>query len=475
MINKSIINVQGDQIFFQDKPLYFFVEGKKQEYLPASKVEITRTNGNNGYEFLIQEPGRIGIMFCTEKAKSLIGDMTTYVNTNVTSFYYCPLDCSAESMKKPIMEELDATTINRPVVHVISDVACSFSVNAEAWICCFKNNYEQHSNIITASIQDKTTFFLDVNYNYSTNLQRYCVERESIFLHRLSHTQDMKDALYYGMSCRNSPTSAKNLLSVAREIQEILNKNNVDSLIIGSMAGRLGGIQQDVNDIDILLADQSQLVTAMILLEQSCDRIEHNDFRVRMKCRDMLIEIGYDRYGIVDPPFYTRESNGLKYCDLRGLAWIALLVSCRMEGQSHVCTYQRKAVTQVDRYMKGLKIAGDVSITPDLDKVPDYYSHCVELCKRIQDLPMYYKDIRINEPFMVHGYEEEDILHVSIISNGSKNDARIVIPGHADVATWRDISGRQETCIIEVHDSFSLIFVPSIDLPGILSCQMVSS
>lgn len=461
----DIVSKLQDSILFRGIPIYCTVD--ETTYLTPSDIDVKETDC--GYEFTVKREGIITFIIPCGASRLRVGNELGYVDTNFTTQYYFPHTTDIIKRKYHIGNAFNLTSY--PIIHVIEDEqCCSFSVGAENLITFFKMAYVQYASIATHS-SGSVTFHLDISVNALLNLQRYPCIRPSFYIQKdLTDLPTITKAVFHGANIRQIPRSnIELLLERAREIQSTFLKNGIKSVIIGSCASRLNGIPVDVNDLDLMIPPD-KFADAIALMDTLGDRHNIDTYRAKYDLNGVQTDITIDNYNLVEYTGYAKNRHGLTFLDTEGLLWIHLLLLYAISRNQFTKRSVSKNMDVLFGLSAKLKSVHDNSVQVDMP-LNSYAKECVRLCDKLGKTSITPMDIRINDPFQMNCFkEEDDVYHFSIVNNGSETDARIVVGLKPKSAIFRDVAGRHEAAKIEIHDTFSLIFINKVFLPGVLSC-----
>lgn len=428
-----------------------------EQYISGNDIEFESNEYNA--KFLVKSSGTIGMMVYNFKGNLLADDCLNYVDPKISQQFV--------NTENHIVE--GSIQIDRPIMNCISEKETySFSSPNEVVITTFQYGFEPAFNII-GEYADTATFYIDKSTNYLVNLQRYPVDPKEKIFHKYCDIKEMGECLYKGYVLAEDIQNPQDKTLVANEILSITKCG----VIVGSLAGFLNGMPIHANDVDIMFDNKEQMREAAnnVCAQLGCTISEQTEFRIRIKYKDTLLEFGYDRFNLLKEPKHIRIYKDLKYLDMEGILQMCLITHYRLYRSSHVDQYHNKVSAQIFRYMTYMNpyfIYEDETIMPNV--FPEkYFGFFKELLGKINKSKLEYLDVRVNSPFRIKCFSEDNLWHMPIANLGSPNDARIICPPIKS-AKWRDITGRVEEVEYQDHDNFSIIFVDKIDFPGILTC-----
>lgn len=472
---------QDDVVLFNGHPIYFFIKTQNCEsYISTDQIKIEPTDC--GYELSFpHEPGDvIGINVPSLGLKKRIGNELKYIPDHVDDFYYYT---NGDSYGLSELHNIGKSRfVDSPIVHLIDkDVSYSFSSSStENIFSFFDMSYEPYFNIISAS-DGQCKFFVDISSNYLVNLQRHKIEPGSILINSFSNLQDISFAIFYNKQIRQSPDFHPEMIQKTREIQKILKENGFLSVIYGSLACRLNGIQIDVSDVDLLIeGDSKNCIKAASVLSEVADLKIVNDKRVDLEYNGLSFDLSWDRYQFFDEYKYFVFRDGLCYLELTGMLWINLMCKYSIDKYYEMRFKQQKNEKNLYACMAKLNMQNASSKygvcsyqEQEFQIVRQCIPHAISLCSKLNLATPIYEDIRINDPFQINAFQLDNIKHICIVNNGSLQPARVVVPNIVHRATWRDVSGKILNILnIEKHDTFSIIYLNNIFYTGILSCEI---
>lgn len=442
----------------------FMQINKHGDLLHLPLTSATQQKTDCGYRFDIQHSGSVTMLVRCEEQRMIVDNSIKEVNPDITTEYHF----RSTNIYGDTAEYM--TPISRPLLHCINseNTTFSFSTPSECIIRCFLYDYKPAFSIESTN-KEHTTFFIDIACNYLLNLQRYKPPRKTVPVGEHIDVKQMSEILYYSHYIKTQSSPSVSIISTAKKTQRILHENGIDSVIFGSLANVLNGAKQPVRDIDLMFTYENMIQAKTILMEYG-EIIEDNPFRSRISIDGNLVELSYDRFKLMSPPSNISRKDGLTYFNEIGLLIICLMSFYRLHRDTHVFDYTTKAEQQSYQAYRLLNPEPDPTILPGIQE-DEYKSSFLALLSKLHQAEMGYYDIRINRPFSVQCYKDENVLLLPIVSRGSNQHARIIVPGNPHNATWRDISDKREKPNMQISKDFTMIFINDIWLPGVLSVE----
>ncbi len=429
-------------------------------HFPVEDVILRKTDC--GYSFEVYYSGTVTMLVSCCGEHLLVDDNIKEVNLDLTTEYYHRItDTYVETAEY-------MTPISRPIIHCVKDRVFSFSTPSECIIQCFLYDYQPAFSIETTN-QECSKFLIDIASNYLLNLQRYKTNRGAIYLEDHIDVKQMAEILYYAYDIIPKSIIPIELMNTAKRVQKILKDEGVFSVIFGSLANILNGLDVQVRDIDLMFTSKDMRKARDVLVNHG-EIIEDTDFRSRIKIDDCKVEVSYDRFKLLSPLRHICTENGLTYFNVHGLLLICLMSFYRLHRETHVFDYTTKAERQSYRAYRLLDPEPDTTILPGIQE-DKFRSIFLELLDKLHHAEMAYYDVRINRPFSLQCYKDENVMLLPILNRGSSQNARIIVPKNPIKATWRDISGHVEEIKCESHEDFTILFVSDLWLPGVLSVE----
>ncbi len=114
-------------------------------------------------------------------------------------------------------------------------------------------------------------------------------------------------------------------LQLITDIQSELDEKQLPSIITGSLARYLNGIDCLVSDCDLMFKDQESMVRASNHLRGKGYDVVKQDSKEIVMSSDITLDLSYDNYHLLNMDFTIHENEGLRYFDTHGLLWLSLL------------------------------------------------------------------------------------------------------------------------------------------------------
>jgi len=468
------ITSNNTHYFLDGKPLYFhannYLLSTDRYYFTLDKIQITRTD--TGYICTIDALGcqSVTMVIPCGHRYVIMGDEYEYIDMRVRRKFYC---------KGPtqILDTGGCMDIYAPVVHLVKphENAWSCSVFGESIISCCVESYEQYVEITGIPDNHQIQFHIDVSSNYKSNLQRLKINKRHFKYHDILDIHDINNAIYYGAILERTTHNIDSILQDIKNIQKEFNQRGLYTIITGSVAAQLNGIDRECNDCDFMTKTKEEVIYAQEILK-SIGYIERSDKKFSHKHDDLIpIDISHDNYNITSNyPKYVKESHELRFFDLEGLMWLSLLNCYEFHRTSYEYNYIKndKILFDLTKQSYNQSRTCNSVVGREIQQIYPYTEQCEHLCTIIQNENMIFEDIRINEPFRVNCFGSEHKRYFSIINLGSCNNVRLVSPSLITSAIWTDVSEKETQTRIENHDNFTIIFIDKIEWPGILVCEV---
>lgn len=476
----SIRRIHSNETHYlvDDRPLYVYVNDvDKRVYISKDKISVDQTPCGYKITVAVGSYPTVTLVLPVKSGHIIVGDEWGYVNTDYPSKYYC-----AGPTKVIPLESSEI--IYAPIVHIIDgETVQSCSVFGEAQFTFCKDAYEQYIEVTGVPHQGEIIFYIDQSCNYKVNLQRPIVQRRKTYYYDLLDLSDMNRAIYYGSEIIPVKSSASAdvgymirtwgwMVTHIKDIQFILDQEHIHSIITGSVAEQLNGINCSVSDCDFMLPNHEDVLRARdILLEHGY--IWQGGYITRSES-ELKVGLSHDNYRIMNTHKHCeKELNGIRYLSVEGLMLLSLL-NCYEFHRSPYPNYYKKndrTLLRLTKYAHDHSGMCNNKVAGEIEKISAFIEPCIALCNRIKDVPIAYLDIRVNEPFRVNCFENEHSVFFSIINLGPKDHCRVVTSCNIKSAEWLDVSGGSKGCRIEDHQSFRLLFINDVSLPGILICS----
>ncbi len=474
------IDIKNGSLKFDGQTIRFFrrvpcrVSGKLiDEYLSHKFINIVETDC--GYTIKVDALGIIGMSIPCENAKLRIANEIDYCDPRFTNRYY--YSTGPNNLKN--IYDIDAsfgTVINSPIVHVVHKDKCfSFSTDRQEMITTnFKDAYVQHVNMVVYAT-DSCSFFIDIASNYLINLQRFAPTPFDIYKHHSLDVNDIKKSLIQKSTVVDACSTPIDIFDTAREVQQSLMDKGITSVITGSTSQHLNGIPTIVNDLDLMIKNKADLIDAMLIMEDIGAEASYHENRASFRLNSIKIDMCYDNYNIMDRHGMLIDDPGqqITYLSLEGLLWIHLLLMYAINRNEYPNTTKSKNLQTLFKLVrKNNEIHdqqfGTNSIVADIEGVNNFSEKCIEFCQELSGYERAYLDIKINDPFSIAIFESQGNFIIPIVNNGSRNNARIIVPFYPESASWEDISNKTREVRVEKHEDFSILFINQIFLPGLL-------
>ena len=470
----SIFQVNNNILQFEGLDIYLDYKG---QYVSSSQLKVDEINENVWCLIADFEPGEISLYFPTGNSDVLVGRELGYIDKNYDRLY-CSDDHDLRIRHKHDIDYEPYTVIDVSGFHIIDPVSTenrTFTV-AHHHPCSIRSmhhTYSHYMKITADTLCGTTNFYIYRSCNYLVNLEVFHTlpAREMDFIEPFT-LQQANEALYYLCLTRVNSAIPDNCLQIARGLQTTLAEEKIRSVIIGSLAKRLNGISCAVHDIDIMVEPGNHDHAADVLSRCS-DKISSNDLNHRFMYNGIEVDLSYDNFNIHDnfnSTFnYATTKHGLDFISIEGLMWL-YLINYYYNSSMHmdICKYHT-SIVQVHHKVSS---DGTTKRLPVTSITEEEKHRCYDLVNRYKDATQTYKDIRINRPFQVNCFMKDDDEIFTVVNNGSKCDARLIVDSCPKSAIWMDITGRQDSLEIEDHEKFSCIFIPSVNYPGYVVCTI---
>lgn len=461
---KPQIVIKKDEIFINGNNIYFY-QGKDVYFKPKD-IEIKETE--SGYIFTLSSILPTAMVVPCLNRHVIIGDNYDYFNSNVIFEYY---------YKGPtqLIDNKNCIELYYPGFHLVFDDAWTFSVYGECRLSYFYKSYQNYISIMGVPNGEKIIFYLDVCSNYQVNFHRHpMIKRPNLNITSSICIEDMNNCLYYGIKTIQKQSNTESILPVVKNLQNILSEDYLTSVITGSVAEQLNGIDCYANDIDLMFKTRPIMIHASEFLKDLGFIVfNNNDKWIRLIKDDEIVDLSYDNYNLMQTPHYIKEINGLRFLDTNGLLWLCLL----NEQEKNITQYRdsyirnKKALFEISNFNKHKNKIVNSSIINIFDKHCELYSNLLELSEELSAHNQLFKDTKINDPFKVNCFGNESKRIFSIINLGNKEDFRVITDFKPKNAIWKDLSGKKENAHIQLFDNFSAIFCNSVEYSGILVCE----
>ena len=459
---KPQITQTDEHLLLNGLPLYIY--SGNHVYFDPNEILVMGTDC--GYTFEVKNTKPVTLVVPCAKRQIIVGDNYNYVDNRAVSKYYClgPTDI----LKHDKMEQ-----IHTSIFHLIEEDALSFSVFGESVISVFHHEYEQYVSITGIPHESKIVFYLDVAENYKINLQRQNIHKREIRYIDCLDYPDICSAIYHGSKLIHQDTNIENVINTICDLQNLFFDEKLYSAIIGSTAEALNGIPCLIHDYDFMFKNWPSVVHASEILKMcGWEILETNNKSISMqKIGELKVDLVEDNYGMFKFPVNVREAGGLRFLDVQGLMWLALLNRQEFDRTLYKYPKNDKALFRLSLYANRTGLLCNTKIGPELLELVKYTEKCKEIVNILSESKLLFKDTRINFPFKINCFEYGDIRILPIINTGSVADARIVTDMKPNFAQWEDVSGKMQEAKVEINDDFSLIYLTNIDLPGILRCR----
>ncbi len=142
-----------------------------------------------------------------------------------------------------------------------------------------------------------------------------------------------------------------------KSIQSILNNENLYSVITGSFARHLNGINCSFSDCDLMFKTQEEMVRASECLKEQGYIIVEQKTKEIIMSSDITLDLSYDNYNVLAMPFTIHEDNGLRYFDTIGLLWLSLLDLQGMHYVGYEYPANEKALRELTAHAKKLNLS----------------------------------------------------------------------------------------------------------------------
>lgn len=459
-MSRPILSKTNDGIFLDGKPVYFHAE---ENYFNANEVEVI-SNSDGSLKFIVKSFIPVTMVLPVCDRKIILGDNFNETHLIKIRKYFCPGTTS-------ILSIADCEKIFSPIIHLIKDDAWSISTTGECIISLFHKFYEQYISIVGVPINEESTFFLDIAQNHRVNLQRHYVHRRQLSFAGCLELDEMKTAIYYGADIENPEPNFEFIWQNARKIQDIFWIRNLYSVIIGSAAEMLNGIKCSVCDVDFMLKDKPSMRYASEILKERDFKIIYEDYKlIKMSSGKVKIDLTFDNYNLLHTPFNVTETNGCRFFNTQGLMWLCLLNIYESTYNDNQYPRNKKAIYELTKHAMQFSMPCNTKLGHlwYLDETKT--KNCIKMCEIIRTMKLDFQDIRINDPFKVNCFSDENSNFIySVISTGENiNDFRIITPQKHTTAIWLGIDGSDVNLKKEDKDSFSFLFGDRGNFPGIV-------
>lgn len=443
------------QIFLENRPVYFYVN--ENCYLEPNDITI------ENFCFKAKTFTPTTMVIPVGNRKILTGDDYIFLNPNRVQKFYSP-------GLTEILDHKFCETIYTPSVHLVADDVWSFTVNGEAIISVFKKFYEQYVSITgVPNSVGEVEFHLDVNANYRVNLQRQPIQKRKIFFSNTLTPGEISQALFYCSEVNIKKPDLENLFLQSRKIQAIFNSENLNNVIIGSMAELLNGIECCVNDVDFMFTNKPSMVhAAETLKEYDFNQAYIDDKLIRLDNNKIKIDLTYDNYNLMSTPFNIKESNGFRFFDIQGLMWLCLLNNYESNYNNNRYPRNDKALYEISKHAFQFK-------QPCNSKLVSFWQHdydktqtLLTILNAMKNMKQDFSDVKVNDPFRVNVFCDEKNYAYSIINLGDENSCRVITPFQHKSVFWISTSQKIADVLIENKKEFSIMKIDNIDAPGVL-------
>lgn len=449
-----ILVKKNDNIFLNDMPVYFrfFNSG----YINNSLVDIQKTDC--GFKIEIEGDLPITGAFPVFYRKILVGNNINFIDTKLSSKYHFFQDVS-------FFKNYTNQKIKAPVIHLVGDKDWSISTPGECIIDVFKSNYEQYVGITGIPNENKkVTFYIDISENYRINLQRFDVKRSTkYFCGDLLSDIEIHESIFHGDSFIKLATDFNEIIKETEQIQNILNQNQVYSIVIGSVAQLLNGMQVVPGDIDLMLRDRPSMVFASELLK---DKNYHCTFLseklISLEKNNIKIDLTLDNYNLLKNPFYVRQNGNFRFLDENGILWLCLLSLQESVYTKNYYPQNEKALYEITKFCYDHNLPCNTKLTEFFEGNKNKTTRCIKICNILKKMSVNFLDIKVNEPFKVNSFSLEMDHAVSIIGTMEKNDCRLIVPFKCKHCLWESLDAEENDISIEHKNEFSIIFLKQI-------------
>jgi hypothetical protein len=461
------LSTTDKEILLNGRPIYFIA---KDRYLPPKEIFVQQDTNVVAFKFASDGPATL-VVPCFD-GEVFVGDEYEPVDTNRVSEWYSPGPTE-------LMAGSTASRIYAPFLHVVSDNVFSYSVFGECLISCFQQAYEEYASLTGVPHEGFITFYLHATENMKVALGQFGVRpREPRIFPYSMDRNEMESCIYYGTPMELVEPNADKLIDVARMAQGLFARANLDSIITGSLAQYLNNQDCFVQDIDIMLRDRPSMVhAAEILNNYKFERTINEEKWIRME-GDAIIDLSYDNHNVMTMRWHRRESHQLVFMDSEGLMWMSLvaLYECYRNKDPQMARRVSRSLFEMTAYAFDRRQPCNSVVGLETQLLEQYRAKCIELANQLSQYHLLFKDTRVNKPFRVNCFgENETTRHYAVINLGLKANLRLVTDFIAETAMWIDISGEQKVARIEKHDGFSMIFVDELLWPGVLTCTMLAT
>lgn len=436
------IQITDQKILLDDLPVYFLTLNDK--YFSRDCVQIETSDC--GVQFKIKTHEQCLMVVPAKNKKIIIGNNYDCINTKFIQKF----------------------TDTLPVFHLIDEECISISVNGETIITCFKKHFEQYMSISCNPQDNEVKFYLDTAKNYRTNLQRFN-QKFSLSYSGALENSVIEKCLFYGYEMKKEIKNFDDLFSSVFQIQKTLNSHNIDSVIIGSAAERLNGIYTQVEDIDLMVKNATDMKFASITLEENgFIKDLQNDKQISLHNDLIKIDITWDNYNVLNNPFNITCSQGLKFFNSQGLMWLCLMNECENIFTRNIYEKNKFAIYRLNNFNSMYNL-------PNNSKLQKLWIHdamktnnCQKLCNIINTMSVNFDDITINEPFKVNSFSLNQDCAYSILKLGHESTIRIVTPFLHKTAFWIGITGEILPVKMDIRSDFSFLFVDNVLNHGVI-------
>jgi len=261
------ITFDGKYYFLNNIPIHIYANdyilSANRYYLSIDKVKIHNTDC--GYLFIINSVGcqSVTMVIPTCNRKIIVGDGYEYLDPVIThKFYYNGFTSLLNSEK--------TSRCYSPIVHLIQDDdAWSCSVFGECLISCCRDMYEQYIEITGIPNNESISFYIDQSSNYKINLQRQNIDNRVIQYHNSLDINEMKSAIYHGAKLEQITFDIETMIKDVQYVQSLFDKVDLYSVITGSFAEQLNGINCIVNDCDFMFKNKTSIMYAEAILSDA--------------------------------------------------------------------------------------------------------------------------------------------------------------------------------------------------------------
>ncbi len=455
MINKN----NTGQYCLGNQVIGFFT-GNDEDF--NGHIEVKQNTG--GYVFEIESSLPVTMVVPSCKRDIIIGDNHEYITSSLVQSYYYKgeTDC---------LDSYACQIIHCPMFHLISGYnSWSFSVSGECKITPLYKLCERYISITGLPHKNVIKFHLDISANYLTNLQR--VPTIHNIINTLWSIPEMTNAIYYGSAIINPPDSDQTKKHAER-IQEYLDKRGVTTVITGSLAEHLNGIDCPINDCDLMCVGPSEMMLAAELLKElGYDVDRKNEKWIQATIETHVIDLSWDNYRLLQLPYYVEESGGFRFFTTNGLLWLALLNLYELHQMNNFEGYPRNSKALFE-LMEHAKNNGTICNTSTSNtQLHKYNKNCKKILEIMSNMPILFLDTRVNTPFRINCFGTDNKRIFGVINISSvPTDCRIITDFRPRKAIWQDISGKDQNIKIDILENFSTLYANKLVLPGIVICE----